>query len=367
MILGPIAIFVAVAAVFLQAKHYERHGELFAQKAVCRAAVTACSLSPTPPSCASAGEVVRDVFNLTPPSGFIFPHDVASLAQELVSIPSPSGAEHGAGRYIAAWLTARGWDVGTPAVGGGRDPAGRFNVVALPPGVGDTTAVRVLLSTHFDTVPLSDREPRLTESRLYGRGSVDAKGLLASMLVAAQELVSKGDGSGDAAAAPVGLLFVCGEETDHAGMMAANDLGFRSDVVIVNGEPTTGKLCVGQKGMLKLQIEATGVACHSGYPELGSSAIEALLDVLAAIRGVDWPVDHETGAATTLNIGVLNGGSARKFRTACGPASPFQGLSRNVTDSLIRKLLSLHTASIASTNNDSPAYDRNLQPTWSQH
>jgi acetylornithine deacetylase len=290
------AFAAAVAAVYLAAAPPRR-----APAALCRAAAAACApqggaseleLDPAAEgSPSTAGQQQQD---------YAYPGEVLALARELVGIVSVSGTAQPAGRYVARWLEARGWNVSTPSVGGGR-----FNVVALPDGVGGAADVDVLLSTHYDTVPVAVGGVRVEGGRLYGRGAVDAKGLLAAMLVAADRIVR--DSAQDGV---LGLLFVCGEETDHAGMIAANDVGFADEVTIVNGEPTTGRLCTAQKGMLKLRLDAAGVACHSGYPELGRSAVEALLDVLARLRAREWPADAATGAETTMNIGVLEGGSA---------------------------------------------------------
>jgi acetylornithine deacetylase len=196
-----------------------------------------------------------------------------------------------------------GYSVILPAVTRSSGTATKhYNVLALPSGTVPSDA-RVILSTHFDTVPVASDNPRTSQNRLYGRGTTDAKGILPSMLVAARELTTLDP---DGASRGLALLFVCGEETDHAGMIAANSVGFDPSLSIVNGEPTTGRLCVKQKGMLKVRLDAT----DSGYPELGASAIDALLDVLAAIRSHSWPVDPTSFAETTVNIGVISGGTA---------------------------------------------------------
>lgn len=60
------------------------------------------------------------------------------------------------------------------------------------------------------------------------------QGILAAQLTAIQQLVE--DGCED-----VGLLYVVSEETDHSGMLAANDLGLDPEYLIV-GEPTGSKM-----------------------------------------------------------------------------------------------------------------------------
>lgn len=269
---------------------------------ICRPANIVCSkhLQICPTSKDHSRQVLRT--KTAPDFAYRFPDDVVDLAMELVSIPSPSGAEHAAGMYIAEWLSKRGWKVIRSSLDA-NDPNSRFNILALPTAAYGASDVRIILSTHFDTVPVSDAQPRFSNSRLYGRGSTDAKGILASMLVAAQKIQITRQ-------SPLGLLFVSGEETDHAGMMAANQYGFSENVTIVNGEPTTGRICVKQKGMLKVRLDATGIASHSGYPELGSSAIDSLLDAIAQLKAVAWPQDSHTGSTTTLNVGLISGGSA---------------------------------------------------------
>lgn len=61
--------------------------------------------------------------------------------------------------------------------------------------------------------------------------------------------------------------------------------------------------------MLKVRLSCSGVACHSGYPHLGRSAIDSLLEVLHALKHRAWPSSEELGE-TTLNIGLMEGGQA---------------------------------------------------------
>lgn len=230
------------------------------------------------------------------------PRDVVSLTRALMAIPSASGSEQAALRYAARWLGKHKWRVATqalPPLAG--FSAARHNVFALRDGAA-AADVRVLLCTHLDTVPGLGRAPdapELAEGRLRGRGSVDAKAQAAAMMLA-----------GTAISDPrVALLLLSGEEVDHAGMKAAHKLGFSADVVLLNGEPTESKIAVSQKGIAKVDIRVQGRAAHSGYPELGDSAVHKLVDVLAALRKVEWPVGDD-GGRTTLNVGSITGGVA---------------------------------------------------------
>ena len=170
----------------------------------------------------------------------------------------------------------------------------RFNVLAF---WGNPA---VTLSTHLDTVPpfFASRED---DEFIWGRGACDVKGLIAAMTVAASELLAEGTRN-------FALLFVVGEEKNSAGAYVAgrNPRGSR---YLINGEPTENRLALGSKGALRYEVIAEGRMAHSAYPELGESAIEKLLDILADIRRIQMPVDPLLGPGT-LNIGVISGGRA---------------------------------------------------------
>jgi acetylornithine deacetylase len=68
-------------------------------------------------------------------------------------------------------------------------------------------------------------------------------------------------------------------------------------------------LCLASKGALRFELVANGQLAHSGYPELGRSAIDALLDVLEDIRHLALPADSVLGKST-LNVGTISGGRA---------------------------------------------------------
>ena len=180
--------------------------------------------------------------------------DVVSLAAELLSIQSTTGSEGTTVDFVSRWLVGRGWNVTLQEVS-----RGRANIWASRSGGG------VTFSTHLDTVP-PYVPPRLEGTKLFGRGSSDAKGIAAAMLVAADRLVSGGEKR-------VELLFVVGEEKGSDGARAANNLGTKSRFLI-NGEPTESKLASGAKGSLRATIRTRGREAHSAYPHLGQSAIE---------------------------------------------------------------------------------------------
>jgi acetylornithine deacetylase len=215
--------------------------------------------------------------------------DVVSLAAELLAIPSQTGTEGAVVDFVSKWLIAKGWNVNLQEV-----TRGRSNIWASRGAKKGVT-----LSTHLDTVP-PHIPPRLEGARLYGRGSADAKGIAAAMMVAAERLVASGEKKVD-------LLFVVGEEKGSDGARAANNLSATSRFLI-NGEPTESKLASGAKGSLRVIVRTKGREAHSAYPQLGSSAIEPLIELLPKIREVELPTDPVLGD-TTVNIGTIRGGT----------------------------------------------------------
>jgi acetylornithine deacetylase len=220
---------------------------------------------------------------------------VADVALRLMAIDSTSGREQRVIAEADAMLGERGWATQRIDV----TPDGRQCLLAL---AGDD--VDVTLSTHLDTVP-PYIAPSLDGDVLRGRGACDAKGIAASMILAAEALRERG-----VAAA---LLFVVGEETCHDGAHAANawivDHLPRRRRVLINGEPTESTLGAGTKGAQRVIVRTTGKAAHSAYPAMGRSATRELVRLLAELDEMDWPSDDLLGE-TTLNIGSLSGGVA---------------------------------------------------------
>jgi acetylornithine deacetylase len=229
--------------------------------------------------------------------------DPIQLTRQLVDIESTTYHEAPAGEFLATYLAGLGYEVERQAVpqpgtlktpGAGDGP--RFNVYATMPG----SKPEVVFSTHMDTVPPFLGPCREDEDFLYGRGTCDAKGIIAAQIAAAEKLREQGT--------PVGLLFVVGEERDSAGAKIANESP-RGSRFLINGEPTDNRLAIASKGCLRVELRAHGKMAHSAYPELGDSAIDKLLGALHDIQGLKLPVVEGIGDST-MNIGIIQGGRA---------------------------------------------------------
>ncbi|HEV7701194.1 MAG TPA: M20/M25/M40 family metallo-hydrolase [Pyrinomonadaceae bacterium] len=209
-----------------------------------------------------------------------------------MSVPSTSGDEEAVGFWLRDHLQSLGWTVELQKVSENQN-----NVIAW---LNETP--RVWLSTHMDTVP-PFIPPSEDDEEIYGRGSCDAKGIIAAQITAAEQLRAEG-------VEDIGLLYTVEEERSSTGARAANDhpLAAKCEYMI-NGEPTDNDLAIGSKGTFRINIKTAGKAAHSAYPEHGDSAIERLLDILEDVRHTKFPHDDFFGE-TTVNIGTVEGGVA---------------------------------------------------------
>jgi acetylornithine deacetylase len=217
--------------------------------------------------------------------------DPVALARALIDIDSTTGEEHEAGTRLSSELRELGYDVVEQPVS-----PGRFNIYARL-----SERPRLVFSTHYDCVP-PFFPSRVEGGRLYGRGSCDAKGILAAQVAAAERLRAGGESR-------IALLFVVGEERGSDGARVANERAPAAVEFLVNGEPTDNRLGAATRGVLRVRLVATGRAAHSSYPELGESAIDKLLDALMLVRGLALPEDPLLGR-THYSIGVIEGGVA---------------------------------------------------------
>lgn len=234
--------------------------------------------------------------------------DPVALTRDLVDIDSTTGREAEAGRWLAGFLRDRGFTVSELPVDGTR-----FNVLATC-GQPD-----VVFSTHFDCVP-PFFPSHVEGERIVGRGTCDAKGILAAQVAAADRLRRSGE-------TRVGMLFVVGEERGSDGAKAAN-LAADGCRFLVNGEPTDSRLGAATRGALRLKLRASGRAAHSSFPELGESAIDKLLDALVELRTIPLPEDPVLGR-THYTIGVISGGVAPNV---VSPSAEAEVMFRTVGD-----------------------------------
>ena len=217
--------------------------------------------------------------------------DVVALTRQLVDIESTTGNEGRVADFLHDELNRLGYRAFKMPVEGERS-----NLFATSP---QQARPEVVFSTHMDTVPpfIPSSED---DTKIYGRGACDAKGIIAAQIAAAERLRQEG--------IYVGLLFVVGEEKDSLGAKVANQQS-PGCKFLVNGEPTENRMASASKGTLRVEISATGRMAHSAYPELGESAIDKLLEALNLLKAIKLPSAEGIGPCT-VNIGVIEGGRA---------------------------------------------------------
>jgi acetylornithine deacetylase/succinyl-diaminopimelate desuccinylase-like protein len=217
--------------------------------------------------------------------------DIVALTRQLVDIESITGNEATVGHFLEQELRKLGYESRRMPVEGER-----ANVYATSSQQPNPT---IVFSTHMDTVPpfIPSSED---DQKIYGRGSCDAKGIIATQIAAAEQLKEQG--------IYVGLLFLVGEERDSAGAKVANQQA-NACKFLINGEPTENRIAIASKGSLRVRLTASGRMAHSAYPELGDSAINKLIEALHRLQQMKLPSDPEIGPCT-MNIGVIEGGRA---------------------------------------------------------
>ncbi len=179
----------------------------------------------------------------------------------------------------------------------------------------------IVLSGHTDVVPVDGQawasDPfalREQEGRLYGRGTADMKGFIASALALVPEFVA---GVGRT---PLHLAFSYDEEVGCLGVHAmvrhiAAHLP-RPKAVIV-GEPTMMRVVNSHKGIRTFTTEVTGLETHSSTPHLGVNAIDVavqLINYLHMLRAQMQALGDASGRFdppyTSIHVGVIEGGTA---------------------------------------------------------
>jgi len=248
--------------------------------------------------------------------------DLFALTRRLVDIESITPNEGAVGNFLCDDLRRRGFESAAMPVEGAR-----ANILATWPG---HPRPEIVFSTHMDTVPpfIPSSED---DTSIYGRGSCDAKGIIAAQVVAAEKLRSDG--------IYVGMLFLVGEERDSIGAKAANQHPIGSRFMI-NGEPTDNCLAIATKGALHVELTARGKMAHSAYPELGESAIDKLVEALHRLHAMKLPENPDVGPCTR-NVGSIQGGRAPNVISDTAKADlfyrlvgPADDLRRQITEAV---------------------------------
>ena len=205
---------------------------------------------------------------------------LVQFMQDIIRIPSLSSQEGAVVHRIAAEMQALGFDEVTI------DPMG--NVIGR---LGDGPRA-IALDGHVDVVDVGDpsqwdRDPYsgdVENGLLFGRGTSDQKGGVASAVYAAALLKQAGL-PGDI------TLYVTGtvQEEDCDGLCwqyLVNEVGLKPELVLLT-EPTSLGIYRGQRGRMEMEVSTSGVSCHGSAPERGDNAIYKMAAIIADIEALN--------------------------------------------------------------------------------
>ncbi len=269
--------------------------------------------------------------------------DLVALTQGLVRIPTlnPPGLHY---RDICALVGERmgrqGWDVRMVRAEGAlgdSDWHPRWNVVCRLEGKRPGDCVH--FNSHHDVVAVGEgwtRDPfgaELAEGRVWGRGTCDMKGGLATSIVAAEAFVAITPDFGGA----IEISATADEESGGFGGVAyLAEKGFfdpaRVQHVIIPEPLNKDRICLGHRGVWWAQIETKGHIAHGSMPFLGDCAVrhmgavldemEATLFPLLAGKRTAMPVVPEGAKSSTLNLNSIHGGEPVQEADYTGLPSP---------------------------------------------
>jgi acetylornithine deacetylase len=185
----------------------------------------------------------------------------------------------------------------------------KVNLIAL---TDDVEEVELALVGHTDTVPYDPHWTEATnlterDSKLYGRGACDTKGFIAAALTALESVKPN---------KPLALIFTADEEIGLRGakqLAQAKPLRVRYSIV---GEPTSLKPIRAGKGYSLAEVIVKGREAHSAYPALGASAVFRTARLITCLESIAEELKQDQHDAfdppyTTLNVGLISGGSAK--------------------------------------------------------
>lgn len=193
---------------------------------------------------------------------------------------------------------------------------GRRDLMASVPGT--SAEPHLVYSCHMDTVTLgdgwdSDLNPLggvVRDERLYGRGSCDMKGGLASAMVAFSRVLAEVGRRRKLPRRGLSLLCSVDEEDFMRGIEAALDAGWIGrDEWVLDTEPTDAQIQVAHKGRTWFELTMAGVTAHASQPWKGADAIAAMAEAVSHIRrAIEAQPAHDELGRSTVTFGQIKGG-----------------------------------------------------------
>ena len=240
---------------------------------------------------------------------------VQNLLADLIAIPSPNppGDCDAIANYIAQWLQGSGAEIACYS------PDSKPEALSVVAQLGDGSAPVIMLHAHIDTVPVAEDEakhwssdpfsPRCDQGRMYGKGSIDDKGILAAMMMAFKRIAAQPQRQGT-------LLLVAAAEEEVGGQLGTRWLADNQHLpeadFIVVGEQTDNQIALAHKGVMRATVRTRGVSVHATNPDRGVNAINAMARVILALEHYHQQLQqrqHPLVGSPSCNVGTIQGGS----------------------------------------------------------
>ena len=237
-------------------------------------------------------------------------------------------------------------DHGIDSVLTANDEQTKFNLYAV---IGPGRDGGVMLSGHTDVVPVEGQDwtvdpfrMKREGERLYGRGSTDMKGFIASVLAMVPRAVTVPLGQ------PIHLAFSYDEEIGCIGVRRMLDMlevdRSRPEFCIV-GEPTSMNIGIAHKGKTGMICRCYGVEAHSALTTKGLNAIYLASDMITEIRRIQSDMASGRGddgfsvPHTTLHVGTIRGGTALNIIPSyCEFKFEIRNLAADDADALLERI-----------------------------
>ena len=297
--------------------------------------------------------------------------ELVRLTQELVRIPSvyrpeePDGNEEGAARFVAEYLEGAGFEVHTEEVAPGRP-----NVWAVweEDGPGKT----LLFEAHTDVVTEGAADDwehppfaaERTGGRVYGRGACDTKGNLAAAVLAVRAIKDSG-------ISYPGRIVLC-HPVDEEGMMTGIKAFIRGghaegvDAAVIC-EPEENRICVEQKGAMRVEVTVRGRMAHGAMPLSGVNPVTRVARFVVAVEDLEREEmkrhgEHPTLGYPSLTPTILLGPDCGEPQINVVPASAYVALDVRTTpvqshEDLVGEL----EAIIDGLSSEDPDFDATLE------
>jgi succinyl-diaminopimelate desuccinylase len=269
--------------------------------------------------------------------------DLVALTQDLIRIPTvnPPGDHYlEICEYLRHRLATHGFTtelIRAEGAIGDVDKHPRWNLVARREGKspGDT----VHFNSHHDVVEIGSgwtTDPfggEVKDDKVYGRGSCDMKGGLATSIIAAEVFADLNPNYAGA----IEISATADEETGgYGGVAYLAEKGYfspdRVQHVIIPEPLNKNRICLGHRGVWWAEIETHGRIAHGSMPFLGDSAIrhmaallgeiEATLYPALASRETAMPVVPPLARQSTMNINSIHGGQPEPEQGYTGFPAP---------------------------------------------